>query len=138
LSSQKNQQTKANSFEGITPILNVKNVPASIEYYVKVLGFKKDWEWENPSTFASVSRDKISIFLCQEAQGQQGTWMSIFVEDVDVLYEEYQASGARIRQKPTNFPWGIREMNIEDLDGHRLRLSTSTNEPTDGVPLHEE
>ncbi len=46
-------------------------------------------------------------------------WMFIFVENVDALYEEYQASGAIIRQKPTNFPWGVREMNIEDLDGHR-------------------
>ena len=42
-------------------------------------------------------------------------WMFIFVENVDALYEEYQASGAIIRQKPTNFSWGVREMNIEDL-----------------------
>ena len=46
-------------------------------------------------------------------------WMFIFVENVDALYEEYQASGTIIRQKPTNFSWGVREMNIEDLDGHR-------------------
>ena len=46
-------------------------------------------------------------------------WMFIFVENVDALYEEYQASGAITRQKPTNIPWGVREMNIEDLDGQR-------------------
>lgn len=138
MSNQESQQIQKNSFECVTPILNVKNVPASIEYYVNVLGFKKDWEWENPATFASVSRDGVSIFLCQEAQGKSGMWMSIFVENIDTLYEEYKASGAIIRQKPTNFPWGVREMNIEDPDGHRLRMSTGTNESADGVPLCEE
>ena len=136
--SRINPQTKKNAFEGLTPILNVKSVPASIEYYINVLGFKKDWEWDDPVTFASVSRDGLSIFLCQEAQGQPGMWMSIFVENVDALYEEYQVSGAIIRQPPTNFPWGVREMNIEDLDGHRLRMSTGTNESADGVPLCED
>ena len=135
MSSQKSNQTQKNTFECLTPILNVKNVPASIKHYVNVLGFKKDWEWEDPATFASVSRDGVSIFFCQDAQGQSGMWMSTFVENVDALYEEYQASGAIIRQQPTNFPWGVREMNIEDPDGHRLRMSTGTNESADGVLL---
>lgn len=61
-----------NAFECVAPILNVKTVPSSLEYYVNALGFKKDWEWETPATFASVSRDGVSIFLCREAQGQPG------------------------------------------------------------------
>ena len=61
----------------------------------------------------------LRFLVGQEAEGQSGMWMFIFVENVDALYEEYQASGAIIRQKPANFPWGVREMNIEDLDGHR-------------------
>lgn len=63
--------------------------------------------------------------------------MSIFIEDVDALHAEYQTSGAIIRQPPTNFPWGVREMNIEDLDGHRLRMGTGTNKSADAVPLCE-
>ena len=124
-----------NVFECQTPILSVKDVPASIEHYVKVLGFKKDWGWGEPASFGSVSRDGVSIFFSQGGQGHSGTWMSIFMTDVDALYEEYKVSGAMIRQAPTNFPWGVREMNIEDIDGHRLRMSTSTSAPDDGVPL---
>ena len=30
--------------------------------------------------------------------------------------------GAIIREPPTDYPWGVREMNVEDLDGHRLRI----------------
>ena len=48
--------------------------------------------------------------------------MSIFVQDVDALYEDYQRRGAIIREPPTDYPWGVREMNVEDLDGHRLRV----------------
>ena len=125
-------------FESLTPILNVKSIRDSINYYVNILGFSQDWDWGDPPTFASVSRDDVCIFLCQGDQGQSGTWMSIFVEDVDSLYADYQAQGAIIRQAPTNFPWGVREMNIEDPDGHRLRIGTSTNAPSDGVDLCED
>lgn len=126
-----------NHFECLTPIFNVDNVPSSIDYYVNKLGFTMDWDWEQPATFASVSRDGINIFLCQQGQGQPGTWISIFVTDVDTLYDEYLQRGAIIRQPPTNFPWGMREMNIEDLDGHRLRIGTHSQAPDDGISLAE-
>src|SRR5882672_10944487 len=112
----------ANHFEHIVPILNVKNVPASIGYYVDKLGFDKKWDWGDPPTFGCVGRDEIELFLCQDGQGAPGTWISIFVKDVDALYEDYKRHGAIIREPPTDYPWGVREMNIEDLDGHRLRI----------------
>lgn len=110
-------------FACIIPILNVENVAASIEYYVEVLGFKKDWEWGDPPGFGSVSRDKCYIMLCQSGQGQTGTWIWIGVEDVGELYEEYRASGAKIREVPTNYPWAY-EMRVEDLDNHVLRFGS--------------
>jgi uncharacterized glyoxalase superfamily protein PhnB len=62
-------------------------------------------------------------------------WLSIFVQDVDALYEDYRRRGAIIRQKPTNFPWGVREMNVQDLDGHRLRMGSDATGPSDGIEL---
>ncbi len=120
-----------NEFEGVVPILNVKNVPASMDYYVNKLGFSKKWDWGNPPTFACVVRDKVNIFLCQGAQGRPGTWMSVFIDDVDALYEDYKKAGAIIRLPPTNMPWGTREMNVEDLDGHRLRMGSEATGPAD-------
>jgi hypothetical protein len=40
-----------------------------------------------------------------------------------------------LRQAPANFPRGLREMNVEDDDGHRLRLGSPATGPADGVPL---
>jgi uncharacterized glyoxalase superfamily protein PhnB len=121
-----------NSFEGIVPILNVKDFAATMEYYEKKLGFKKKWDWGEPPVFGCVTRGDVNIFFCQGAQGQAGMWMSIFTEDVDALHQEYKVSGATIRMPPTNMPWGTREMNVEDLDGHRFRMgshSTGAVEP---------
>jgi ankyrin repeat protein len=125
-------------FDYAIPILNVKNVPASIAYYVEKLGFEKEWDWGEPATFGCVRHDGVQIFLCEGAQGSPGTWISIFVRDVDALHADYARRGAIVRQKPTNFPWGIREMNIEDLDGHRLRMGSEATGPSDDVDLAEE
>jgi catechol 2,3-dioxygenase-like lactoylglutathione lyase family enzyme len=130
------EQTE-NRFESAVPILNVKDVPASIAYYEQKLGFQKEWDWGSPPTFACVHRDAVRIFLCLGAQGGPGTWISIFVRDVDALFKDYQRTGAIIRQVPTNFPWGVREMNVEDLDGHRLRMGGPATDAPDGVPLTE-
>jgi predicted enzyme related to lactoylglutathione lyase len=120
-----------NEFEGVTPILNVKDFTASMDYYVTKLGFEKKWDWDDPPTFGCVRRGEVSIFLCEGGQGQPGTWMYVSMDDVDALYAEYQKSGAIIRQPPRNYPWGSREMNVEDLDGHRLRMASAATGPAD-------
>lgn len=130
-------ERNVNRFESATPIFNVRNVPASIGYYVDKLGFTLEWDWGDPPGFACVARDQVRIFLCQNGQGAPGTWLSVFVQDVDVLYEDYKRRGAIIRQRPTNFPWGVREMNVQDLDGHRLRMGSDATGPADNVDLNE-
>ena len=115
-------------FEEVTPILNVKDLPASMDYYVQKLGFEKLWDWGDPPTFGCVRRGKVEIFLCQGGQGQPGTWMAIFLEDIDALFEEYKKTGATILEPPTNYPWGMREMLVGDLDEHRMRLGGGIKE----------
>ena len=114
-------ESAANRFEHLVPVLNVGSIGASVDYYVEKLGFQKLFDWGSPPTFASVGRDQIKIFLSQE-DWVGPTSLSIFVQDVDALYEEYRTRGAVIRRPPTDLPWGVRGMDIEDPDGHRLRF----------------
>jgi catechol 2,3-dioxygenase-like lactoylglutathione lyase family enzyme len=104
----------------MTPILRVESLDISIDYYVRVLGFKL--LWKQPS-FASVKRDRSEIFLCQGDQGHSGGWVWIGVSDADALLEEYRRSGANIRHVPTNYPWAY-ELQVEDPDGNVLRLGS--------------
>lgn len=110
--------------ECVIPILKVADMSATLNYYVNVLGFTKEWE---QGDMASVIRDKLSIYFNQGEQGNPGTWVWIGVEDVDVLYAEYVAKGAVIIQPPTNYPWAC-EMRIQDPDGHVLRIGSGPKE----------
>ena len=123
------------AFTGMTPILNVASVEASIEHYTSVLGFNKDWDWpaeEEDKTFASISNGEVHIFLAENSQGTRPVWIYYNVGDVDKLHEEYAAAGANIKKEPVDEPWGAREMLVEDLDGHVLRIGGSPSEGEHG------
>ncbi len=107
-------------FENIVPILSVRDLAASIEYYTRVLGFGVEWQ---DIAMVSVSRDGRAIMLCEGAQGSPGTWVWIGVEDAAAIFEEYRSRGAIIRQDLTNYPWAL-EARIADPDGHILRLGS--------------
>ena len=109
------------AFGNAAPILRVESLAASVEYYVTVLGFTIDWE-EAP-VIASLSRDRCCLVLVEGDQGHPGSWAWIGVGDVEALFEELRAKGARVRHPPTNYYWGL-EMQIEDLDGNVLRLAS--------------
>ncbi|MFZ0480987.1 MAG: glyoxalase superfamily protein [Terriglobales bacterium] len=119
------------AFEGVSPILRVKNMAESIKYYVEVLGFKIDFRFPNDGAafFASVSRGRCHIFLSEGDQGNTGSWVWIGIEDVDALQEEYRRTGAKIRHPPTNYTWAC-EMQVEDLDGNVLRMGSESKKDT--------
>lgn len=137
MSDDVKKSTSAVRFECATPILNVSSMQESLAYYVEKLGFRIAWQWGDPVGFACVARDGVELYMCEGAQGNGAVWLSVFVNDVDALHEEYLQSGVHIVQPPTNFPWGVREMNIEDPDGHRLRMGSESTAEPDGVNLAE-
>ncbi len=120
--------TASAAFRRVTPILRVSDLDRSLEYYVRVLGFTMNWRDDDGNSFASVSRGDCHLFLSIGDQGHLGSWVWIGVSDADVLHDELIASGARVRHPPANFPWGSREMQVEDPDGNVLRLG-SENKP---------
>ncbi|SPE27619.1 putative lactoylglutathione lyase [Candidatus Sulfotelmatomonas gaucii] len=120
---------------GVTPVLRVADVEASIRYYVDKLGFKVKWGYpaDGEASFVSISRGKTSLFLSAGDQGHPGSWVWIDGKDVDRLHEEFKLSGARIRNPPTNYAWAL-EMQVEDLDGNILRIGS---DPRPGEPIGE-
>jgi catechol 2,3-dioxygenase-like lactoylglutathione lyase family enzyme len=124
------RKAEAVEFEGVTPILRVGSLAASLEYYVKVLGFKVDRQ--DPGIIASVSRGRCHLMPCEGDQGHAGGWVWIGVDAIEPLFAEYQAAGAKIRHAPTNYWWAYEQ--VEDLDGNVLRMAA---ERKDGVPEGE-
>jgi len=114
---------------GVVPILRVADLAESIAYYVERLGFTLQWRAE---PVASVGRGRASVMLCEGDQGQSGTWLWLSTNDVDILYQELRGRGAHLRHPPTNYPWGSRECQVSDPDGHVLRFGSDLrpSEPT--------
>jgi catechol 2,3-dioxygenase-like lactoylglutathione lyase family enzyme len=118
--------------ECVNPVLNAKDISASRQFYVGLLGFTEaDWGHDD---FTCVINGKSSIYLCKEGQGQPGTWIWMGI-DGD-LYELHQAllrANAKVLLPPTNFSWAL-EMQIEDPDGHVLRIGT---DPDNNKPFED-
>ncbi len=110
------------TFESIVPILYSENVVRSLNYYMEQLAFDEKWEWDNPTTFGGVSKDCVRLFFCLKDQGNPGTWIAVNVDNVDEYYEEIKARGAKILSPPGDKEWFMREMLVEDPDGHIIRF----------------
>ena len=93
-------------FTGGNPILNVKNVAASLDYYCTVLGFEQVFCWPRGQvspTFAQVRQGDFCVSLAQGAQGGPGMWMYLdlaSLEDLAALHQEYQAKAVKLPSRP--------------------------------------
>lgn len=114
------------------PILPVRDLARSIEFYTKTLGFKLDWGGTPGDSICSVSRDGCSIMLSLRDEIGSPTWVWIGLED-DSLFDEFRSRGVRVFQEPQNCSWAY-EMKFEDIDGNILWLGT---EPKEGIPFHD-
>ncbi len=104
------------------PILYSADVVRSITYYMEQLAFDEKWEWDNPTTFGGVSKDCVNLFFCLKNQGNPGTWIAVNVDNVDEYYETIKSRGAKILAVPEDKEWNMREMLVEDPDGHIIRF----------------
>ena len=113
----------------VTPILRVADFDLSVAYYVNALGFTLAWQ---VGGFGCVRRGDVELMLCQGSQGHAGTWVYVGVSDSDALHDEVVKRGAKIRNPPTNYLWGSRELHVFDPDGHVLRFGSANRA---GEPL---
>ena len=116
----------------LTPILRVRNFKEAMDYYCEKLLFKKLWDWGKPPTFGAVGLGKVEIFFCLNGQGNSGSWLMIFVDDVDEYFKQIKPLDAEVIQPPTDEPWGVREMHVRDPNQHMIRFGHGipTREPT--------
>jgi len=118
------------SAQCLTPILYVRDFREATQYYTKKLLFDLRWQWGKPPSFGCVGLGNVEIFFCLKAQGHPGTWMSIFMHDVDDYFERIGKMGAEVICGPKDYPWGCREIQVRDPNQHVIRFSQ-------GIPARE-
>jgi uncharacterized glyoxalase superfamily protein PhnB len=102
----------------------VQELNRTAEYFRDVLGFRL--HWEDASDWRLVERDSVRIMLGSCANdirasdlGSHSLFGYVGVNDVDELYAELSGRGAE-STKPTNRPYGMREIVVTTPEGHRI------------------
>ncbi len=113
------------------PILHVKDVDASIGFYVNMLGFTSPWRYDEDgrARVAQVDRQGCALILANnlnpEKIGKGVMFISLNVEPatpepaaatLDALRAEFEARDVSVKDGS----WGYRLLVVDDLDGNQL------------------
>jgi len=107
-------------FRDAATLFVVQDVLRSVEHYRDVLGFRVDFTYGEPTFYAGVERDNVAIHLqaASETKRLPGHGaINVFVTGVDTLYQELKSKGVRTMEEPADRPYGMRDFDINDLDG---------------------
>jgi uncharacterized glyoxalase superfamily protein PhnB len=111
------------------PEIPAADVEKAAAYYVDVLGFTFGWG-DDHGGIAGIFRDKCRLFITnhsfRESYGNKGPilfWLNLNSKDeVDELFTEWKAAGAKIVSEPEDKEWKLREFLAADLDGNLIRV----------------
>ena len=122
-------------FRGLTPMIQVFDMPASIRFYRDVLGFAVVTA-SGPvpqCSWALLRRNADEIMLNTQFEdddrppapesarqaAHKDTCFYFGCYDLDAAYAHLQANGVAA-QKPSTAPYGMRQLYFEDPDGYHL------------------
>ena len=112
------------------PVLLVRDVVASANYYRDCIGFAYERFYNDPPNFCILHRDGHYLMLAQATDPAdiKPYWKLVdnlsnayfWVDDADRLYAEMKSAGAKMDFGPCDQPYGVREFGIQDLDEHDI------------------
>lgn len=117
----------AAKIQRVSYVLAVHDLKRSTAYWTNVLGW--EFGFEDPGCWSFLYRDRVGVHLgeCKDATdpgelGDHSYVAYIVMDDVDAYHAEIGARGAQCRA-PEDKPWGMREMHVRTIDGHRITFA---------------
>jgi uncharacterized glyoxalase superfamily protein PhnB len=104
----------------VTPLIPARDIEASIAFYRDRIGFDLEFRDAEPTNYAGIRRDGVSLHLYANADRYlaENASLRIMVDDVDALYADCQAAGCvHPNGALATKPWGSREFSILDPAG---------------------
>jgi PhnB protein len=121
----------------VTPYLCVDGASAAIEFYGRVLGTTERLRMQTPAgtvSHAELQLGDALIMLADEfpelgvrspkAFGGSPVTLSVYVEDVDAVFERAVRAGAKVLRPLEDQFYGDRSGQFEDPFGHRWSVAT--------------
>jgi PhnB protein len=132
-------------YHSITPYLIVKNGSEAIEYYKKIFGAKEHGRMMTPDgkriAHAEIEIGNSKLMLADEFPemnslspntiGGSPVGLFLYVDDVDKVFSQAVAEGAKVLMRVEDQFWGDRYGSIEDPFGHRWSISTHIQDLTE-------
>ncbi|MDO8544859.1 MAG: VOC family protein [Opitutaceae bacterium] len=117
-------------FKAAVPVVSTADVRATIDYYVRVLGFREHFVFGDPPVYAGVERDGVLLYVTHDPQLAETLKSDslhpdifLWVEDVDAMFNEHRQRGATIIEAVSDRAWDARQYVIEDPNGYRLKIA---------------
>jgi|ERR1700722_17466931 catechol 2,3-dioxygenase-like lactoylglutathione lyase family enzyme len=114
------------------PNVFVTDFQAALAYYAGPLGFRTLFAYGDVPFYAHVARDDAILAIrhvdrpvIDHTAGEDLLSAFIEVSDVNALYQQLQASGARIFQAPRDEPWGMRSLIVSDPDDNLICFASN-------------
>ena len=126
----------------ISPFFIVRDLQASIAYYIERLGFQLDFQGPPDDVYyGHVSREGIGVMLKaitpdvlpvpNHTRHEWARWDAyIYTLDPDPLFEEFKQRGATFRKELSFIDDGLWGFEVADADGYILAFFCTRNEPT--------
>ncbi|MCI4671229.1 MAG: VOC family protein [Bacteroidia bacterium] len=117
-------------FSHFAVVLPVSDLASSIEFYVAKLGFKLEFEWGDPTSYAILRRGEGVQIHLSSRNPEEGTihpsMVYIFIHDIELLHQHYVKAGIAISEELASWDYGMKEFAITDPDGHVLTFGMGT------------
>lgn len=118
-----------NKFPAAVPEIPVTDMDQALDYYEHKLGFSVDWGGPDGG-IAGISQGHCRMFLTDRTfRAGHGNVSPVLIwlnleskEEVDELFEIWNAGGAKIISPPESKPWKLHEFKASDLDGNLFRV----------------
>ena len=105
----------------VEPILAVKNIIETVQYWHDVLGFPNKWTWGEPPNHGGVNWQGVFIQFSQSpklASVSQGHAIFIRVKNLENFYQFHKNKNAEIVEPLENKPWGMAGYTLRDINGY--------------------
>lgn len=104
-------------------IIPVADINKTIKWYEEKMGFKVNFTWEEPISYAILKRDNLTLHFSQVHKDFTLTSpfpsIYVFVTQIEALYQEFKTKGVKVSEL-VEADYGMTDFDLYDLNGFRI------------------
>jgi catechol 2,3-dioxygenase-like lactoylglutathione lyase family enzyme len=112
---------------GFASVVPVTDLQRSLRWYVDVLGFSKSFEYGG--FYAGIEKGAAKLHLNAKGEMPRGSAsVYLFTDEVDRYYAEVTSRGAKAKEPPQSYDYGLRDFAVRDPDGNQIGFGCPVDE----------